>query len=676
MDQMLDVLCSHDKHHKDGDGHSVAAVDHGSIASRPAKNQLHEAGSNGAPSSTLGKEMTAVNVGVDELLANAGYKVRASELQQVAQRLEHLETVLGAAQEAALSHLSTEAVHYNPSDLASWIECMLEELAPNFPVDSLPHLHSFDQSAQVSGCLMDDPQACGRQNQQSHQEDDAHSNIVDYSEEFILDYEETQYGSGFNDHNLNGIFGNICSLEQLGRKREAGMKQGFELNAQGMHQREQKRGKHSITQPCAYSGSSQEAYSQTSDNPVVFSSVYGSNQASLRPMGSCIHQPTLLQDGSDGAQESGVRLVHLLLACAESVQRDDLIAAEELVRDIRVLAAPQKGPMRRVATEFVEALARRIYSFNSQDTIGNQRDSLSELLHFHFYETCPYLKFAHFTANQAILEAFENQKQVHVIDFNLMHGLQWPALIQALALRPEGPPFLRITGIGPPQPGGNDVLQEIGVKLAQLAKSVNVEFDFRGVIAAKLDDVKPWMLQVSQGEAVAVNSIMQLHRLLYSENSATPPPIVEVLQSVKSLNPRIVTIVEHEAIHNSPIFLERFTEALHYYSTMFDSLEACNLPAQSLELMLAETYLGREICNIVACEGAERVERHEPLAQWQMRMCNSGFQPLHLGSNAFKQARMLLTLFSGEGYAVEETGGCLTLGWQSRPLLAASAWRC
>eukprot|EP01018_Ginkgo_biloba_P015753 Gb_28283 [translate_table: standard] len=116
-------------------------------------------------------------------------------------------------------------------------------------------------------------------------------------------------------------------------------------------------------------------------------------------------------------------------------------------------------------------------------------------------------------------------------------------------------------------------------------------------------------------------------------------------------------------------------EALHYYSTMFDSLEACNLPPQSTEKLLAEMYIQKEICNIVACEGPYRVERHEPLSQWRIRLASAGFKPLHLGSNAFKQASMLLTLFSGEGYTVEENNGSLTLGWHSRPLIAASAWQ-
>lgn len=372
-------------------------------------------------------------------------------------------------------------------------------------------------------------------------------------------------------------------------------------------------------------------------------------------------------------ENSGIQLVHSLLACAEAIQRENLNLADETLRRIQVLGLPP-GPMGKVAAHFINALARRVYGVASASGNSNPSDSLSELLHFHFYETCPYLKFAHFTANQAILEAFDGHKQVHVIDFNLMHGLQWPALIQALALRAGGPPRLRLTGIGPPQPGGHDVLQEIGKKLRQLAETVKVEFEFRGVVAVKLDDIKPWMLQVRHGEAVAVNSVLQLHKLLYSNGPVRA--IDEVLHTVRVLKPRIFTIVEHEANHNNSSFLSRFTEALHYYSTMFDSLEACNLPSDSNEQVLVEMYLGREIYNIVACENAARTERHENLVQWRMRLLKAGYRPIQLGLSALKQASTLLTMFSGDGYRVEEKLGCLTLGWHSRPLIAASAWQC
>ncbi|XP_057798078.1 DELLA protein GAI1-like [Salvia miltiorrhiza] len=112
-------------------------------------------------------------------------------------------------------------------------------------------------------------------------------------------------------------------------------------------------------------------------------------------------------------QENDIRLVHSLMACAEAVQQENFKLAEALVKNIGFLVVLQPGAMRKVATYFAEALARiiyRLYPINQLDF------AFTDLLQMHFYETCPYLKFAHFTANQAILEAFAGKDRVHGIE--------------------------------------------------------------------------------------------------------------------------------------------------------------------------------------------------------------------------------------------------------------------
>ncbi|KAJ0977824.1 hypothetical protein J5N97_013298 [Dioscorea zingiberensis] len=482
---------------------------------------------------------------IDGLLAGAGYRVRSSDLCHVAQRLERLESAMvgSSGNHVDFAHPASDAVHYNPSDLAAWVDSMLSELAPADP----------------------------------------------------------------------------------GPARHAPAPDAWE----------------------------DQIYSQPQ-----------------RAVAARMEEE----------EDSGIRLVHLLMSSADAIQRGDVALAGSLIDEMRLLLTRVNTGfgIGKVAGYFVDALTRRLFSASSAAAASGSPAEY-EILYHHFYEASPYLKFAHFTANQAILEAFEGHDRVHVIDFSLMHGLQWPALIQALALRPGGPPALRLTGIGPPSPDGRDSLREIGLRLAELARSVRVRFAFRGVAANRLDDVRPWMLQVAPGEAVAVNSVMQLHRLLSDPDSPGPAPIDSVLAWIRGLRPKIITVVEQEADHNKPGFLDRFTEALFYYSTVFDSLEAgrasCSGAQQQQSTAVAEVYLQREIRDIVCCEGPDRAERHEPLMRWRARMIRAGLRPVHLGSNAFKQARMLLTLFSGEGYCVEEVDGCLTLGWHSRPLIAASAWR-
>ena len=82
---------------------------------------------------------------MDEMLAALGYKVRSSDMADVAQKLEQLEMAMGmggvggagaTADDGFISHLATDTVHYNPSDLSSWVESMLSEL--NAPPPQLP----------------------------------------------------------------------------------------------------------------------------------------------------------------------------------------------------------------------------------------------------------------------------------------------------------------------------------------------------------------------------------------------------------------------------------------------------------------------------------------------------------------------------------------------------------
>ncbi|KAI3709264.1 hypothetical protein L2E82_39024 [Cichorium intybus] len=78
--------------------------------------------------------------------------------------------------------------------------------------------------------------------------------------------------------------------------------------------------------------------------------------------------------------------------------------------------------------------------------------------------------------------------------------------MQALALKPEGSPTFRLTRIGPPLGDNTDHLQEVGWKLAQLADTIHVEFEYSGFLAESLADLEPTMLDLREDEVVAVNS--------------------------------------------------------------------------------------------------------------------------------------------------------------------------
>ncbi|KAG0492435.1 hypothetical protein HPP92_005833 [Vanilla planifolia] len=79
------------------------------------------------------------DAGMDELLAALGYKVRSSDMADVAQKLEQLEMAIGSSavqDDALLTHLASDTVHYNPSDLSNWLDNILSDLS--MPVASFP----------------------------------------------------------------------------------------------------------------------------------------------------------------------------------------------------------------------------------------------------------------------------------------------------------------------------------------------------------------------------------------------------------------------------------------------------------------------------------------------------------------------------------------------------------
>lgn len=69
-----------------------------------------------------------------------------------------------------------------------------------------------------------------------------------------------------------------------------------------------------------------------------------------------------------------------------------------------------------------------------------------------------------------------------------------------------------------------------------------------------------------------------------------------ILDCVAFVCPRVFTVVEQEADQNKPGFLDRFTEALFYYSAVFDSLDATSGGEGDVA---AEAYLECEIYDIV-----------------------------------------------------------------------------
>lgn len=149
----------------------------------------------------------------------------------------------------------------------------------------------------------------------------------------------------------------------------------------------------------------------------------------------------------------------------------------------------------------------------------------------------------------------------------------------------------------------------------------------------------------------------------------------QFLRAVRAMNPAVVTVAEREANHNSPIFLQRFMEALDYYTSVFESLEATLPPANRERLAVEQVWLGREIADVIAGEGEGRRERSQRFERWEGLMRSAGFGSRALSPFAVSQARLLLRLhYPSEGYMLKMVKDSFFLGWQNKPLFSLSSW--
>ncbi|XXG50501.1 hypothetical protein AAC387_Pa02g4500 [Persea americana] len=430
------------------------------------------------------------------------------------------------------------------------------------------------------------------------------------------------------------------------------------------------------------------------------------------------------------SEERGLCLIQLLFSCATHVSTGSLDNANLCLEQISLLASPDGDSMQRVAAYFTEALADRILKswrglYKALNSTRIQSVSEEFLVRRLFFDLCPFLKLAFVISNQAIVEAIQGEKMVHIIDLHSAEPAQWVALLQALSIRPDGPPHLRITGIHEQK----EVLERTAVVLTDEAEKLDIPFQFNPVVC-KLQNLNLESLRIKTGEALAISSILQLHSLLAPDNDGqqkamtpsssmcmnsiqvqkiiqrnqstlgeliekdnmlnghNPSPdsaswsptsaakMESFLASLWCLSPKIVVVAEQESNHNGSTLMERLLEAIHFYGSLFDCLES-TVSRASIDRMKVEKMLfGEEIKNIIACEGADRKKRHEKLRKWTQRLDLAGFGKVGLSHFALLQARRLLQSYGCEGYRIKEENGACIICWQDRALFSVSAWSC
>ncbi|KAI4373458.1 hypothetical protein MLD38_011582 [Melastoma candidum] len=232
-----------------------------------------------------------------------------------------------------------------------------------------------------------------------------------------------------------------------------------------------------------------------------------------------------------------------------------------------------------------------------------------------------------------------------------------------------------MTGIEFPAPGFRPAqrIEEAGRRLAQYCDRFRVPFEFSALASQEWESIKVEDLKVRTGEMIAVNCLNRFKNLL-DDMGEEDSPRDAMLNLVRRINPDIFFNSTPSGAYNSPFFLTRFREALLHHSALYDMLDL-TLRADSYERQIIERELyGREILNVIACEGRKRIERPETYKQCQVRHLRAGFKPFPLDQRIMTYLRSNIYRWYHKDFIIDEDKNWMLLGWRGRIMNISSCW--
>ncbi|KAG2308523.1 hypothetical protein Bca52824_028271 [Brassica carinata] len=371
----------------------------------------------------------------------------------------------------------------------------------------------------------------------------------------------------------------------------------------------------------------------------------------------------------------------LLLSCAQAVSVNDLRRAEGLLRLVRQHSSSFGDGTERLAHYFANSLEARMAGTGTQvyTALSSKKTSAADMLKAYqtYVSVCPFKKIGIVFANHSIQQLVKKTMPdtIHIIDFGISYGFQWHSLIHRIAWRRGSSCKLRITGIDLPQRGfrpASGVIQT-GNRLAKYCEKLNVPFEYNA-IAQKWETIKLEDLKLREGEFVAVNSLFRFRNLL-DETVAVDSPRDVVLRLIQKIKPNIFIPSILSGSYNAPFFVTRFREVLYHFSSLFDMCDTTLTREDPMRVVFEKEFYGREIMNVVACEGTARVERPESYKQWQSRMVRAGFRQLPVEKELVQKLRLMVDReYKSKDFDVDQDGNWFLQGWKGRLVYASSFW--
>ncbi|CAK9310173.1 unnamed protein product [Citrullus colocynthis] len=367
-------------------------------------------------------------------------------------------------------------------------------------------------------------------------------------------------------------------------------------------------------------------------------------------------------------ERADVELAHVLFAAAEKVGYHQFDRARRLLQRCEWTASSYGNAVQRLVFYFAKALRKRIERQTGRVSI---EDSKEEEINFEALKGCmklPFQQVMHLTAVQAIFEHVKMTTKVHLIDLEIRSGVHWSAFMQSLVDSKEIPiKLLKITAVVSDK---SHLIEQVGKWLENVAESLNIPFSFKPILVSDMMEIKEEVFRTEDDEMVAIYCPVVLGSMI-----SRPTSLENLMRVIRNLNPSIMVVSEIEANYNLPSFVNRFIEALFFSASYFDCLKTCIEEDEDSRRKM-EGLCGKEIENVVASEGSDRVARSVKIEVWRAFFARFRMEEMEFSDSCLSQAKLVAKRFAyGKFCSLEKNEKCLIVGWKETPIISVSAWQ-
>ncbi|OEL13967.1 Scarecrow-like protein 9 [Dichanthelium oligosanthes] len=147
-------------------------------------------------------------------------------------------------------------------------------------------------------------------------------------------------------------------------------------------------------------------------------------------------------------------------------------------------------------------------------------------------------------------------------------------------------------------------------------------------------------MNIEPDEVLIVNGITHFGNLTdEGVDIYSPSPRDVVLNNIRKMQPDVFILFVTNVSYSAPIFITRFREALFYYSSMFDMLDATARRDNHQRFLIERGLFRKCALNVVACKGLDGVDYPEIYKQWHVRNHRAGLKQLPSNRDVVKAVR-------------------------------------